>query len=330
VVFSCSTFPHFNSFFVSFLLFFTLLNHCHLVLPYFLSGWSFGHSASIVHYINSFFFLFLRPSPCFSFSPLLSRTFYFIDSFLFAHSHFFNFFLLLISYNHSHSYFDLSFFWAWFSRYSTTIIHFLILISFPSSFSSSFISFTLPTLLFHLFFGLSLTHLSLHSLISYYCFPLYSLRVVFSCSLFSSFSSTTVTLFFLTCSRGGLLDIPYLSFIIDSFFFSSGLLIVFSFPPFFHAPSISSTLSFTHPHFFSFSFSSYLTTTLILFIHSYISSSLFFPPSFHVPTLSISLPFSLISSFIHSLLCSVHFFPQNLLFLYLLLQPLSPCLPYIL
>jgi hypothetical protein len=168
--------------------------------------------------------------------------------------------------------------------------HFLILI--PSSFRFSCFLFSHPLNFLPSFSFLALTFYSIESFLQ---------QLI---SLFSSFSSTTVTLFFLTFSRGGLLDIPHLSLIINSFFFSSGLLIVFSFPPFFHAPSISSTLSFTHPHFFNFSFFSYLTTTLILFIHSYISSSFFFPLSFHVPTLSFSLPFFLISSFTHSLLCS--------------------------
>jgi hypothetical protein len=149
--------------------------------------------------------------------------------------------------------------------------HFLILI--PSSFRFSSFLFSHPLTFLPSFSFLALTFYSIESFLQ---------QLI---SLFSSFSSTTVTLFFLTFSRGGLLDIPHLSFIINSFFFSSGLLIVFSFSPFFHAPSISSTLSFTYPHFFNFSFFSYLTTTLILFIHSYISSSLFFSSFFSLTPL---------------------------------------------
>jgi hypothetical protein len=168
---------------------------------------------------------------------------------------------------------------------------FHVLISFSSSFSSSFFSFIPPPLLLPLFFGLSLTHLLFHSLISSKTHFLLSLSLTFSQGgvlhvlhflilifssfrfllsiyLFSSLSSTTVTLFSLTFSQGGLLDIPHLSFTISSFFF---LLLqpshCFSFSPFFHAPSISSTPSFS----LTSSFSSYLTSTLIL---------TFPPPSF--------------------------------------------------
>jgi hypothetical protein len=94
--------------------------------------------------INSFLFLFLRPSHCFSFSPLFSRTFYFIDSFLFTHSHFFNFFLLLISYNHSHSYI------------SSSLFFFLLFILDPFSFHV----FSLPFSLISSFTHSLLTHLS--------------------------------------------------------------------------------------------------------------------------------------------------------------------------
>jgi hypothetical protein len=110
------------------------------------------------------------------------------------------------------------------------------------------------------------------------------------------------------------LDIPHLSFTISSFFF---LLLqpshCFSFSPFFHAPSISSTPSFS----LTSSFSSYLTSTLILtfpppsFFSSFHFRSFFFSRISHYlsPLFPLSLTHSSLTFLSWSLRRSTSFIP---------------------